>query len=96
MAKKADRCPLPKDSVFYPKKSHNGYYDVALGRKFYSKNEKRDYMNAHGLKELYSSESAKHRRVRIEDQCNEDREKRGKKPLTARQIFGDKYTGTNR
>ena len=39
-------------NVFFPKKSHHGYFDKSLQRTFHDKNEKREFLKAHGLGEL--------------------------------------------
>lgn len=85
---------MPNQNVFFPRKSHNGYFDKALQRTFYSKSEKRDYMNAHKLVEDGSMESEKHRENRLVDKINYEREKNGLKPKTREQIVGDSKTGT--
>ena len=37
--------------VFFPKKSHAGYFDQTFQRKFYSEKEKRNFMNRRGFVE---------------------------------------------
>ena len=80
--------------VYFPKKAHNGYFDKALNRTFYSKTEKEMYMKAHHLVEDGSMESEKHRENRLVDQINYDREKAGLKPKTREQLIGDSKTRT--
>lgn len=75
--------------IYFPKKSHHGYYDKALGRYFSSKTEKRDFMNEHKLVEDGSMESEKHRINRLCETINYEREKRGEKPKTKEEIIGD-------
>lgn len=75
-------------NIWFPKKSHNGYYDKALGRVFYSKNEKRDFMNAHGLVEDGSMENDRKRVDRIVEELNDIRNKQGKKSLTKEEFLG--------
>lgn len=85
---------MGNQSIWFPKKSHNGYYDKAMQRTFYSKSEKREYMNTHGLAEDGSMESEAHRERRLVDQINYNREKAGLKPKTREQIIGDAKTRT--
>jgi len=78
--------------VYFPKKSHNGYFDKALNKTFYSKSEKETFMKAHHLAEDGSMESEKHRENRLVDQINYEREKTGLKPKTREQLVGDSKT----
>jgi len=76
-------------SVYFPKKTHNGYYDKALQRTFYSKSEKATYMKSHNLVEDGSMESERHRTNRLVDQINYEREKSGLRPKTREELVGD-------
>ena len=80
---------MPNKFIWFPKKSHHGYFDKVLGKHFYDKSEKRDYMNAHGLAEDGSMEHDRKRVDKIVEQINEDRRKQGKKTLTKEQLVGD-------
>jgi hypothetical protein len=75
--------------IWFPRKSHHGYFDKALNRHFYSKSEKRDYLNAHGLAEDGSMESQKHRDKRVYEQAMEDRKKHGKPTESCDNFFKD-------
>lgn len=75
--------------IYYPKKTHGGYFDKALNRTFYSKTEKREFMNAHGIIEHPSMESDRHRTNNLVDKINYEREKRGLKPVTKAKLIGD-------
>ena len=50
--------------VFFPKKSHAGYYDESFGRKFYSEKHKRTWMNDNGFIEAPRVTRAHQRRVK--------------------------------
>ena len=76
-------------SVYFPKKTHNGYYDKALQRTFYSKSEKATYMKSHNFVEDGSMESERHRTNRLVDQINYEREKSGLRPKTREELVGD-------
>lgn len=80
---------MPNQSIYFPKKSHHGYFDKALQRWFGSKSEKKDFMNAHGLVEDGSMENDRHRINRLVEQINEDRKKQGLKSKTKDEIIGD-------
>ena len=73
---------MPNKFIFFPKKSAKGYFDVALNRHFNDKDEKREFMNTHGITEDPSMESVKHRENRICDEINYHREKNGEKPVS--------------
>jgi len=75
--------------IYFPKKSHHGYYDRGLQQWFDSKQDKRVFMNEHKLVEDGSMENDRHRVSRITDQINVDREKKGLKPLTKEQVVGN-------
>jgi len=81
-------------SVYFPRKSHNGYFDRALNKTFYSKSEKEKYLKQHHLAEDGSMESEKHRENRLVDRINYEREKAGHKPLTREQLVGDSKSRT--
>jgi len=68
---------LPNQSIWFPRKSHHGYFDKALGRKFSTKQEKRDFMNVHGLREDGSMENQKRRDKRIYETVMEEKKKKG-------------------
>ena len=76
-------------SVFFPKKSHNGYFDRALNKTFYSKSEKEKYLKANHLAEDGSMENERHRENRLVDRINYELEKQGLKPKTKEQLIGD-------
>ncbi len=80
---------MPNQFIWFPKKSHHGYFDKALARNFNSKSEKRDFMNAHGLHEDGSMESERHRVNRLAEQINEERKKQGLKSKTVSELRGD-------
>ena len=80
---------MPNKEIWFPKKSHHGYYDKALNRYFSDKTEKREYMNEHKLVEDGSMESEKHRVNRLCEVINYEREKQGEKPKTKEEIIGD-------
>ena len=82
---------MPNQNIFFPKKSHHGYFDKALNRWFNDKTEKRNYMNTHSLREDGSMETQRHRKRRIVEEINMDREKRGQKTMTTKEIMGDLY-----
>ena len=50
--------------IYFPKKSHHGYFDPIFQRKFYSKSEKREFMNKHGWVEGDSASKAHIKRVK--------------------------------
>lgn len=52
--------------VFFPKKSHNGYFDKTFRRKFYSERGKREFMNKQGWVESGETISKAHTR-RVDD-----------------------------
>lgn len=68
---------MPNKEIYFPKKSHHGYFDHALQRHFSTKREKREFMNAHGLAEDGSMESRVNRDKRVYDIAMIEREKRG-------------------
>ena len=74
--------------VWYPKKSHHGYYDKALGW-VNSKSHKEKLMKEKGMVEDGSTESDKHRTNRLVDEINYSREKQGLKPKTKVELIGD-------
>ncbi|MFH1835521.1 MAG: hypothetical protein ABH851_04970 [Methanobacteriota archaeon] len=78
--------------VWFPKKSHNGYYDKALNKTFYSKSEKEMFMKAHHLVEDGSMENEKHRENRLVEEINYHRAKAGLKTKTKEQLIGDAKT----
>ena len=63
--------------IWFPKKSHHGYFDQALQKHFSSKQEKRDFMNVHGLREDGSMESQRHRDNRLYETVMEEKKKKG-------------------
>ena len=75
--------------VYFPKKSHHGYFDKALGRHFYTKNEKREFMNANKIAEDGSMESERSRINHLTEKINTERNKTGLKSLTKEQIIGN-------
>lgn len=75
--------------IYFPRKSHHGYYDRGLQQWFGSKSEKREFMNRHGIVEDGSMESDRHRVSRITDEINASREKQGKRPLTRQEVIGN-------
>lgn len=75
--------------VYYPKKSHHGYYDKGLGCWVNSKSHKKAIMEKHNIVENISSESDRHRTNRIVDEINYTREKQGLKPKTKAELIGD-------
>ena len=79
----------PNANIYFPKKSHHGYFDKAMQRWFNSKSEKRNYMNSHKLVEDGSMERDKKRVSRIVEEINEDRRKKGLKTRTVEQYLGD-------
>lgn len=76
-------------SIYFPKKSHHGYFDKALQQHFHSKTQKVEYMRAHGIVEDGSMESQKHRDRRLCEEINEARKKQGLKPKTEVELIGD-------
>ena len=68
---------MPNKSIYFPKKSHHGYFDRALGKHFSTKQEKRDFMNAHGLAEDGSMESQRKRDNRCYEMVMEEKKKKG-------------------
>ena len=80
---------MPNKFIYFPKKSHHGYFDKALNRYFNTKSEKRAFMNEHKLAEDGSMESEKHRVNRLTEEINEGRRKMRLKPLTKEQAIGD-------
>ena len=50
--------------VFFPKKSHHGYFDKALQQHFYDKKQKEQFMKEHGLKEAGPASKAHLKRVK--------------------------------
>lgn len=76
-------------NIFFPKKSHNGYFDKALQQHFYSKTQKAEYMKAHGIVEDGSMESQRHRDKRLCEEINEARRKQGLKPKLVSELIGD-------
>ncbi len=80
---------MPNKNIYFPKKSHHGYFDKAMNKFFSTKSEKRDFMNAHGLVEDGSMERDKHRINRLTEQINEDRRKQGLEPKRKEELIGD-------
>jgi hypothetical protein len=80
---------LPNKNIYFPQKSHHGYFDKALGQHFNTKTEKREFMNKHGIAEDGSMESDKHRTNRLVEEINHQREKQGLKPKTKEELIGD-------
>lgn len=76
-------------NVFFPKKSHHGYFDKALQQHFYSKTAKAEYMKAHGIVEDGSMESQRRRDRRLCEEINETRRKQGLKTKTEAELIGD-------
>ena len=76
-------------SVYFPKKSHHGYFDKGLRRHFNTKREKEQFMKANKLVEDGSMESDRHRIKRCVEEINASRESRGLKPLSKERIVGD-------
>ncbi len=68
---------MPNKFIYFPRKSPHGYFDMALQKFFNTKSEKREYMNAHGLREDGSMESRKRRDDRLYETAQEDRIRRG-------------------
>lgn len=50
--------------VYYPKKSHHGYYDDSLKVRFESKEQKKEYLKKHGLYEAAPATDAHMKRVK--------------------------------
>jgi len=75
--------------VYFPKKSHNGYFDKSLRRVFYSKKQKEEFLKAHNLRENVPTESKRHEVNRLVDEINYEREKRGEKTLTKDKLMGN-------
>ena len=76
-------------NIYFPKKSHHGYYDKALNRWFSTKSEKRNFMNIHGIIEEGSMENQRKRDDRLVEQINEERRKQGLTPKLKEQLIGD-------
>lgn len=76
-------------SIYFPKKSHHGYFDRGLQQWFNSKQDKRTFMNEHNIVEDGSMEGEKKRINRITDEINSHREKKGLKPITREQVVGN-------
>ena len=51
-------------NIYFPKKSHHGYFDTIFQRHFYSKKEKEAFMNKYGFVEGDSASRAHMKRVR--------------------------------
>ena len=50
-------------SVYFPRKSHHGYFDEGLQRKFHDKKEKRAFLKEHGFHEDGPASKAHMKRV---------------------------------
>ena len=68
---------MPNKFIWFPRKSHHGYFDKALGRHFSTKQEKRNFMNTHGLQEDGSMENHRKRNNRLYEIVMEEKEKKG-------------------
>ncbi len=79
---------MPNKFIWFPKKSHHGYFDKALARNFNSKSEKRYFINHQELHEDGSMESERHRVDRLAEQINEERKKQGLKSKTVSELRG--------
>ena len=51
-------------NVFFPKKSHHGYFDQQFQRTFYDKKQKQNYMKKHGIVEGDGASKAHMKRVK--------------------------------
>jgi len=49
--------------VYFPKKSHHGYFDKALQQHFYDKKQKERFIKRHGLAEIGPASRAHMKRV---------------------------------
>lgn len=75
--------------IFWPKKSHAGYFDKDLRVKFSSPKQKSEYLIKNGL---YENAGAKNKVAHVEkliDGINYDREKRGQPLMTKQQCVGN-------
>lgn len=79
---------MPNKFIYFPKKSHHGYFDVALNKHFSTKQEKRDFMNAHGLQEDGSMENQRRRDKRTYETAMEERKKKGLPTESREKFFG--------
>ena len=50
--------------VYFPKKSHHGYFDTTFQRHFYDEKQKREFMNSKGFMEAPSASKAHMKRVK--------------------------------
>lgn len=76
--------------VFFPKKSHAGYYDHDLKVRFHDAKHKAEYLQKHGLYETPTGITNKTRHVEnVIESLNHDRERRGLKPLSKQECVGD-------
>ena len=64
--------------VFFPKKSHHGYFDETFQRRFNSEREKRNFMNNHGFVE--KGEASREHVKRVKDFAAHCKNERSKNP----------------
>jgi len=77
------------DKVWWPKKSHHGYYDEGLHKHFSSPEEKREFLKKGNLIETSFNSDPKKRAERLIEEINADRNRRGEKSLSREQAVGD-------
>ena len=87
VVKVSDDIPVLPGKVWYPKGGY-AYFDKALQKKFYSMQEKRDYMKIHGIVEAPQVESEKKKDSRCAEVINYSRVEQGLKPKTVTELKG--------
>ena len=85
----SDEIPSISDFYVWFPKGGTKYFDKALRRTFYSKQEKRDFLKQNKLRQFSEDVSKKTRDKQYADSINVDREKQGLKPKTFNELKGN-------
>lgn len=75
--------------IWWPKKSHHGYYDKDLRVKFDSQKQKSEYMVKNGLYETPGAQNKIQHVENLIDEINADRNKRGQPSMSKQQAVGN-------
>jgi len=77
--------------VFFPKKSHHGYFDQQLNRRFYSEREKREFMNTNGILEGDGATRAHEKKIKDFGAWIKDEKRKDPNFVKTEQFKNEKY-----